>query len=81
MLTQDPSESIPQLVGTLDDEDPVVVLESLHLLEKAVSKNNYNERFFSNMVRSQQLIVAIVTAASKALQVGFLTNFTIEDEF
>ena len=67
MLTQDPSESIPQLVGTLDDEDPVVVLESLHLLERAVKKDNYNERFFNAMVQSQDLISAIVKAISNAI--------------
>ncbi len=69
MLTQDPSESIPTLAATLDDDDPVIVTETLHLLERAVKKDHFNERFFGTMIRSQPLIQAIVAAMGKALSI------------
>lgn len=54
----DPEEFIPRLVTALCDDDPVVVHESLILVERCVKKEN----FFTTMVRAVDLVRAIVQA-------------------
>ena len=66
ILNQDPSEFIPEIVKTLDDEDPVIVKEALLLLERTVKKDHFVHGFYSAMVRSRPLIHAIVNAMNKA---------------
>lgn len=74
IFNQDPSEFIPEIVKALDDEDPVIVNEALHLLERTVKKDQFNPRFFSAMVRSRDLIQAIVNATNKAYAIMYDTN-------
>jgi len=54
----DPEEFIPRLVTSLCDDDPVVVHESLILVERCVKKEN----FFNTLIRSLELVGAIVQA-------------------
>ena len=60
----DPEEFIPRLVNSLCDEDPVVVHESLILVERCVKKEN----FFNTLIRSLDLVGAIVQALINSTQ-------------
>ena len=50
----DPEEFIPRLVTSLCDDDPVVVHESLILVERCVKKEN----FFNTLIRYDQYSIS-----------------------
>ena len=62
ILNQDPKEAIPMLVDTLAEEDLVIVIESLHFLEKAckASESNHGFAVYDEMVKSLPLFNALV---------------------
>ena len=68
MLNQDPKESIPMLVDTLNEDDLVIVIESLHFLEKACKAASECQNGFAvyeEMVKSLPLFNALVTVTYK----------------
>lgn len=64
----DPVEHIPQLVTALRDDDLVVVQESLLFVDKCVRKDHFNKAFFNALIRSTDLVMAIVNALVNAFQ-------------
>ena len=76
MLNQDPKESIPMLVDTLNEDDLVIVIESLHFLEKACKAASECQNGFAvyeEMVKSLPLFNALVTVTYKAYEGTFKT--------
>lgn len=77
-LGLDPAEKIPGLVTNLRDDDDVVVQESLNLVDRSVRKDNFNVNFFNAVIRSADMVCAIVNALSKACQTMIDTSMTSE---
>ena len=80
MLNQDPKESIPMLVDTLNEDDLVIVIESLHFLEKACKAASECQNGFAvyeEMVKSLPLFNALVTVTYKAYE-GMFKAFKIK---
>ena len=65
----DPVEHIPHLVTSLRDEDMVIVTESLYIVERCLKRDSFNEPFFLAMIRSPELIQALVDAIMSAFSI------------
>ncbi len=79
-VLNDPVGHIPQLVTSLSDEDPVVVYESLLLVERSVNKGHFNEGFFNALIQSRELVDAIVKAMQIAMTVVAQDNGPSQEE-
>ena len=69
----DPEEFIPRLVEFLQDPDPVVVYEYLYFIERCLSRQS----FFNALVRSFDLINAIVQTLNKSM--SMMANMELQN--
>ena len=48
-------------MNNLNDDDPVIVTESLHIFERCIKPSSFNEQFFVEMIKRIELFEALVT--------------------